>query len=97
MGFIRDEIAGEDLEYVLGSAHHRNYVKTYVGHAGYQALPPDLVAGEADGEDRPDEGNRFDEALRDAPPTCSDYSSFHRHPFNSVVNVSIARCVYGQL
>jgi len=79
MGFIRDEIAGEDLEYVLGSAHHWNYVKTYVGHAGYQALPPDLVTSQSESKDRPDDGNRFNKAFRDAPSTGPHDSAFHTH------------------
>ena len=101
ISFVRNEVAGEDLEYVLAGTNNRSHIQSNVDRTGYQALPPDLVTGQSESKNGPDNGNGFNQALRDAPPACSDNSSFHcthrPNPCTPRFNVSIARCDYGQL
>src|SRR6185503_13051793 len=74
VSFVRDEVAGEDFDDALGGAYDRNYVETHVRRAGYQTFLFDLVTGKAERKDRPDDRNRLDESLREAPPACSNDS-----------------------
>ena len=76
VGFVGDEVAGEDFDHAFGGAHHRSHVQADMNRARYQTFPLDLVAGQPNSKDRPDDRNRFDEALGDAPATSPNNSAF---------------------
>ena len=78
LGFVRNEIAGEDFDYAFRSSHDRCHVKPDVDRPRDQALFLDLVARQANRKDRSYNGNRFNEAFDYAPSTSPDNSAFNR-------------------
>ena len=61
--------------------------KPDVNRSRYQTLLLDLVTREANGKERSDDGNRFDEAFGYAPSTGPDNSAFNRsHRFDRTID-----------
>src|SRR5262245_13657991 len=76
--FVRYEVAGEDLDNTFGGADKRRHIQADMNGAGDQALFLNLIARQPKSKNGPDNGNGFDEALRYAPATSSNDSSFDR-------------------
>lgn len=77
IGFIGNEVAGEDLEDVFRRSDYRRHVQSDMDRTAKQSFFLDLVAGETDGENGSHNGNRLDETLGESPSTGANDSAFH--------------------
>lgn len=74
--FVRNEVAGEDLEHAFCGADDGRHVEADVYDARNQPFLSDFVTGETDSEHRPENRNRFDDAFGEAPTTGANDSAF---------------------
>src|SRR6185503_3775315 len=74
--FVRDQIAGEELEHAFGCSDHGRHVQPNVQRAADQSLVADLVTSQSDCDHRPEDGNRLDDSFGKAPTAGLDDSAF---------------------
>ncbi len=74
---VRNEVAGKDLNEVLCRSYNRRHIQTYMDCTSKQPLLFDLITRQAEGKERADDWNGFDQSLRNSPSTGPDYSVFH--------------------
>src|SRR5689334_22833218 len=82
--FVGDEVASEDLEHAFGCSHNGRHVETDVDDARNQPFLSDLMTSQTDGEQRPEDWNRFDDSFREAPAASANDSAFDSAHFVSI-------------